>query len=94
MEAFSANKKGADFLVSTNQEELLLIEYSKWKVNASLKKKPSEHNFYVVTLLLNNFMVNPSISLKKIWINSKENSVALISPIKQIIAVLRNALTA
>ena len=93
MEAFSANKKGADFLVSTNQEELVLIEYSKWKVNASLKKKPSEHNFYVV-LLLNNFMVNPSISLKKIWINSKENSVALISPIKQIIAVLRNTLTA
>ena len=37
MEAFSANNKGADFLVSTNQEELLLIEYSKWKVNASLK---------------------------------------------------------
>ena len=37
METFSANKKGADFLVSTNQEELLLIEYSKWKVNASLK---------------------------------------------------------
>ena len=29
MEAFSANKKGADFLVSTNEEELLLIEYSK-----------------------------------------------------------------
>ena len=37
MEAFSANKKGVDFLVSTNQEEWLLIEYSKWKVNASLK---------------------------------------------------------
>ena len=37
MEAFSANEKGADFLASTNQEELLLIEYSKWKVNASLK---------------------------------------------------------
>ena len=37
MKTFSANKKGADFLFSTNQEERLLIEYSKWKVNASLK---------------------------------------------------------
>ena len=37
MAEFSANKKGADFLVSTNPEELLRIEYSKWKVNASLK---------------------------------------------------------
>ena len=38
-------------------------------------------------------MINPGISLEKMN-NSKQNSVALISPIKQIIAVLRNSLTA
>ena len=64
MEAFSANKKGADFLGLNQSGGVTTYWIFKVKSHRQFEKNPSELNCYLV-LLLKNFMINPGISLEK-----------------------------